>query len=137
MHDNFTMRAVVLARHGGPEVLKIMEVPAPVPRANEVRVKVRAIGINFAEVLSRRGMYTWAPKLPYILGMEAFGEIDAVGDAVTTHKIGDPVIAGTQFGAYAEFICIPAERALPPPRGFRPEESAAFASNYMTAWIGL
>ena len=131
------MRAVVLTRHGGPDVLKITDVPTPTPRAGEVRVKIRVIGINFAEILSRRGLYGWAPSRPYILGMEAFGEIDAVGDGVTSHRVGDPVIAGTQFGAYAELICVPAERALIPPRGYSPEESAAFASNYMTAWIGL
>jgi NADPH2:quinone reductase len=131
------MRAFLLTRYGGPDVLKITDVPMPSPRPGEVRVKVRTIGINFAEVLSRRGLYGWAPALPYILGMEAFGEIDAVGEGVTSHEVGDRVIAGTQFGAYAEFICVPAERALVPPRGFSAEESAAFAVNYMTAWIGL
>jgi len=131
------MRAVVLTRHGGPEVLKITNVPTPAPRAGEVRVRIRAIGINFAEILSRRGLYGWAPSLPYILGMEGAGEIDAVGDGVTSHNVGDRVITGTQFGNYAELICVPAERALVPPRGYSAAESAAFASNYMTAWIGL
>src|SRR5215210_405216 len=98
------MRAVMLTRYGGPEVLRITDVATPVPRAGEVRVKVRTIGINFAEILSRRGLYGWAPPLPYILGMEAFGEIDTVGEGVTTHQPGDAVIAGTQFGTYAEFI---------------------------------
>lgn len=131
------MRAVLLTRYGNADVLTITDVPTTRPRPGEVRVRVRAIGINFAEVLSRRGLYGWAPALPYILGMEAFGEIDAIGEGVTSHKIGDAVIAGTQFGAYAEFICVPAERALVPPRGFSVEENAAFAVNYMTAWIGL
>jgi NADPH:quinone reductase-like Zn-dependent oxidoreductase len=131
------MRAILLTRHGGPEVLRITEVPVPEPRAGEVRVRIRVIGINFAEVLSRRGLYGWAPKLPYILGMEAFGEVDAIGDGVTSHRAGDAVIVGTQFGTYAEFICVPAERVLTAPRGFTPQESAAFAVNYLTAWIGL
>jgi NADPH:quinone reductase-like Zn-dependent oxidoreductase len=131
------MHAVLLTRHGGPEVLRITDVAKPEPRSGEVRVKIRMIGINFAEVLSRRGLYGWAPRLPYILGMEGFGTIDALGEGVTTHRVGDPVIAGTQFGTYAEFIGVPAERALPPPRGFTAEESAAFAVNYLTAWIGL
>ncbi|HJQ35826.1 MAG TPA: zinc-binding dehydrogenase [Thermoanaerobaculia bacterium] len=131
------MRAILLTRHGGPDVLKITEVPTPSPRAGEVRVRIHAIGINFAEVLSRRGLYGWAPSLPYILGMEGFGEVDAVGEGVTSHKVGDRVIAGTQFGCYAEFICVPAERALVPPRGFSTDENAAFAVNFMTAWIGL
>jgi NADPH:quinone reductase-like Zn-dependent oxidoreductase len=131
------MRAILLTRHGGPDVLRITDVATPQPRSNEVRVKIRTIGINFAEVLSRRGLYGWAPSLPYILGMEAFGEIDAVGDGVTTHQRGDLVIVGTQFGTYAEFICVLAERALPAPRGFSPEQCAAFAVSHLTAWIGL
>jgi NADPH:quinone reductase-like Zn-dependent oxidoreductase len=131
------MRAFVLTRHGGAEVLRLSEVPAPEPRAEEVRVRIRAIGVNFAEILSRRGLYGWAPNLPYILGMEAFGEIDAVGSAVTSHRIGTPVLVGTKFGTYAEHICVPAARALPVPRGFTPAQSAAFTVNYLTAWIGL
>lgn len=62
------MRAVVLSRHGGPEVLRIADVPTPEPRANEARVRIQTIGINFAEVLSRRGLYGWAPRLPYVPG---------------------------------------------------------------------
>lgn len=122
------MRAIVLTRHGGPEVLRVTEVPQPQPRDGEVRVRVRTIGVNFAEILSRRGVYGWAPPLPYILGMEAFGEIDGTGE---------PVIVGTQSGTYAEFICVPRERALPPPRGFTADECAAFAVMFLTAWVGL
>ena len=131
------MRAVLLTRHGSPDVLRIVDVPTPQPRANEVRVKIRFVGINFAEVLSRRGLYGWAPPLPYILGMEAFGTVDAIGEAVTTHRTGDEVIVGTKFGTCAEWICIPADRALVAPRGFTPQQSAAFAVNYATAWVGL
>jgi NADPH2:quinone reductase len=131
------MRAVLLTRYGGPEVLRISEVATPEPRGGEVRVRIRRIGINFAEVLSRRGLYGWAPRLPYILGMEACGMVDAVGSGVTTHKTGDRVIVGTQFGAYAEFICVPAARVLPAPEGLTEDECAAFAVNYLTAWIGL
>jgi NADPH:quinone reductase-like Zn-dependent oxidoreductase len=131
------MRAVLLTRYGGPEVLRISDVPAPEPRGGEVRVRIRTIGINFAEVLSRRGLYGWAPRLPYILGMEAFGNVDAVGSGVTAHKAGDRVIVGTQFGTYAEFICVPEARVLPAPERLTDDECAAFAVNYLTAWIGL
>ena len=131
------MRAVVLTRHGDADVLRITDVETPQPKRGEVRVRIRYIGINFAEVLSRRGVYGWAPRLPYIPGMEASGEIDAVGEGVTTHGQGDPVIIGTKFGTYAEFLCIPASRALAPPRGFTPQQSAAFGVNFLTAWIGL
>ena len=131
------MRAIVLTRYGGPDVLRIADVPTPTPAKGEVRVRIEVVGINFAEVLSRRGLYGWAPRLPYILGMEAFGAIDAVGDGVTTHAIGDAVVVGTQYGTYAEQICIPAARALPAPGPLTPVQSAAFAVNYLTAWIGL
>ena len=131
------MRAVVLTRYGGADALRITDVPRPEPRAGEVRVRIRAIGINFAEVLSRRGLYGWAPRLPYILGMEASGVVDAIGDGVTSHAVGDAVIVGTKYGTYAEYICVPASRALTAPRGFTVAESAAFAVNYLTAWIGL
>jgi NADPH:quinone reductase-like Zn-dependent oxidoreductase len=131
------VRAFVLTRYGGPDVLRIAEVATPEPRANEVRVRVQTIGINFAEILSRRGLYGWAPKLPYVLGMEAFGVIDAVGSEVTSHVAGAPVLVGTKFGTYADFLCVAADRALPVPHGFTPAQSAAFAVNYLTAWIGL
>jgi len=75
------MRAVVLQRHGGASVLKLSERPDPTPGPGQVAVRVRTVGINFAEVLSRKGLYGWAPKMPYVPGMEAFGEIIAVGSA--------------------------------------------------------
>lgn len=122
------MKAYVLTKHGGAEVLRISEVPKPEPKAGEVRVRIRTIGLNFAEVLSRRGLYSWAPKLPYILGMEAFGEIDGTGE---------PVIVGTQYGTYAEYICVPRERAVPAVAAFSPDENAAFLVGFVTAWVGL
>ena len=131
------MRAVLLSRYGGPDVLRVADVPRPSPQSGEVRVRIEWIGVNFAEVLSRRGVYGWAPPLSYIPGMEGFGEIDAIGEGVTTHRPGERVIVGTKFGTYAEYVCVPAERALTAPRGFTPQQSAAFAVNYLTAWIGL
>ncbi|HEY0156217.1 MAG TPA: zinc-binding dehydrogenase [Thermoanaerobaculia bacterium] len=131
------MRAVLLTRYGGPEVLRIADVPAPEPREGEVRVRVRLVGVNFAEVLSRRGLYGWAPRLPYILGMEALGDVDAIGAGVTSHRVGERVIVGTQFGTYADFVCVPAARVLAAPAELTDEECAAFAVNYLTAWIGL
>jgi NADPH2:quinone reductase len=131
------VKAVLLTRHGGPEVLRVTDVPIPEPKAGEVRVRVEFIGINFAEILSRRGVYSWAPRLPYILGMEASGTVDAVGEGVAGIAVGDAVIVGTQYGTYAEFICVPAERALPAPQWLSMKECAAFAVNYLTAWIGL
>lgn len=131
------MKAILLAKHGGPDVLQMRDLPLPKPGRGEVRVKIEFIGVNFAEVLSRRGVYGWAPKLPYVPGMEASGTVDAVGEGVDRIERGAPVIVGTQSGTYAEFICVPAGRVLPAPRDYSPRESAAFAVNYLTAWIGL
>ena len=131
------MLAVLLRRHGDAGVLRITEVETPQPGPGEVRVRIHYIGINFAEVLSRRGVYGWAPQLPYIPGMEASGEIDAIGDGVTGRRVGDPVVVGTKYGTYAEFLCVPANRALAAPRGYSAEQSAAFGVNFLTAWIGL
>ena len=127
----------MLYRHGAPEVLRVRGVPEPVPGAGEVRVRVEAIGLNYAEVLSRKGLYGWAPRMPYTLGMEATGTIDALGSGVETHVVGERVIVGAQHGAYAERIAVPAWQALPAISDFSPAENAAFAINYLTAWIAL
>ena len=131
------MKAFTLTKHGNPSVLKITEIPEPNPNAGEIRIKIKKIGINYAEILSRKGMYGWAPKLPYILGMEAFGEIDALGENVSHRQIGEHVIIGTQFGSYAEKILVKEQQALPVIESFSPEENAAFAVNYLTAWVSL
>ncbi|HEX2209293.1 MAG TPA: zinc-binding dehydrogenase [Longimicrobium sp.] len=131
------MRAIVLERHGGPEALRVREVPDPTPGAGEVRVRVEAIGVNYAEVLSRKGLYGWAPPMPYTLGMEATGTIDALGAGVEGRAIGERVIVGAQHGGYAERIVIPQAQALPAVPGFSTEENAAIGVNYITAWVAL
>jgi len=130
------MRAVLLRRHGPPRVLRIEDVATPTPGPGQVSVRLEAIGVNYAEVLSRRGLYGWAPKRPYILGMEGAGRIDAVGKGVA-RKVGEAVVVGTQSGAYAERIVVPSARALPALPDFSVEENAAFGVNWLTAWVGL
>ena len=131
------MRAIVLERHGGPEVLRVREIPDPAPGAGEVRVRVEAIGVNYAEVLSRKGLYGWAPGMPYTPGMEAAGTIDALGAGVEGRSIGERVLVGTQYGAYAEKLVVPERQALPAVPGFSTEENAAIGVNYLTAWVAL
>lgn len=130
------MRAVVLARHGGVEVLRPTTVALPVPAGDEVRVRIECIGVNYAEVLSRRGEYGWAPPLPYVPGMEAYGRIDAVGPQAR-RQIGEAVIVGAQHGCYAEQVVVPERQALPAIASYSPDENAAFAVNYVTAWVAL
>jgi NADPH2:quinone reductase len=131
------VRAVVLDRHGGPDVLRIRTVPDPTPGLGEVRVRVEAIGVNYAEILSRIGLYGWAPPMPYTPGMEATGTVELLGPSVERPAIGDRVIVGAKHGAYAEKIVVPARQALPDIAGFSIEENAAIAVNYLTAWVAL
>jgi NADPH:quinone reductase-like Zn-dependent oxidoreductase len=131
------MRAWMLRRTGGPDALELTDVPKPAPGPGEIRVRVEAIGINYAEVLSRKGLYGWAPKRPYVPGMEAVGRVEALGAEVEGRSVGERVLCGMQHGAYAEQVVVPERRALPAPEDFSLEESAAFAVNFLTAWVSL
>lgn len=130
------MRAYPLTKHGGTSVLKMQEVDEPEPGEGEVKIKVSHIGINYAEILSRRGQYQWAPKKPYVPGMEAYGTIEALGPGVD-RKIGEQVVAGAQYGAYAEKMVLPEYLAFPKLPDYSDAEQAAFLVNYMTAWVAL
>jgi NADPH2:quinone reductase len=131
------MKAIVLKKTGGPDVLSVAEVNDPRPGKGEVLASVSFAGINYAEILSRKGLYSWAPKRPYILGMECAGVIEAVGEGVSQSRIGERVMAGAKHGCYAEKIAVPEANAVPVPGGYSMEEGAAFLVNYMTAWVSL
>jgi NADPH:quinone reductase-like Zn-dependent oxidoreductase len=131
------MRAVVLTGTGGPEVLQVQEKPDPSVGPGEIRIAVRAAGINFADTLARVGLYPDAPKPPCVLGYEVAGEVESVGEGVGEHKLGDRVIAGTRFGGQAELVTVPAEQALPLPERLSFEQGAAFPVNYGTAYAAL
>lgn len=131
------MKAYLLTRAGKPEVLKIHEVEEPQPKEGEVKVQIETIGLNYAEVLSRRGQYGWAPKKPYIPGMEAYGEVVEVGGGVTSTVVGAKVIIGNQYGAYSEYICVPEHLVFNANEEISPEENAALVVNFMTAWVAL
>jgi NADPH:quinone reductase-like Zn-dependent oxidoreductase len=131
------MRQVVITRHGAPEVLKVREAPDPVPAEGEVRIAVRAAGVNFADVLARLGLYPDAPKPPVVVGYEVSGVIDAIGRGVTTHREGDRVVAITRFGGYADRVVTSAPLAFPIPDGVDDGAAAAIPVNYVTALIAL
>lgn len=131
------MRAVVLTGTGGPEVLKVQERPDPAVGPGEIRVAVRAAGINFADTLARVGLYPDAPKTPCVLGYEVAGEVETVGEGVDSWTVGDRVVAGTRFGGQAELVTVPAEQALPLPERLSFEQGAAFPVNYGTAYAAL
>ncbi len=131
------MKAVVLTGTGGPEVLQVLERPDPVVGPGEVRVAVKAAGINFADTLARVGLYPDAPKPPCVLGYEVAGEVEAVGEEVSAHAVGDRVIAGTRFGGQAELVTVPEAQVLPLPERLSFEQGAAFPVNYGTAYAAL
>ena len=131
------MRAVVLTAHGTYDVLQVQERPDPAPGAGQVRIDVRACGVNFAEHMARQGLYEDAPAPPCVLGYEVAGLIDAVGDGVTDAGVGDRVMAGTRFGGYASSVVVEAADAVPVPDGVSFAQAAAIPVNYATAWAGL
>jgi len=131
------MRAVVLTGHGGPEVLKVQERPDPEVGEGEVRIAVKAAGINFADTMARVGLYPDAPKTPCVLGYEVAGEIESVGPGVSDSKAGDRVMGGTRFGGQAELVTVDAAQVLPLPERFSFEQGAAFPVNYGTAYAAL
>ena len=131
------MRSVVITRHGPPEVLEVEERPEPVVGPGEVRIAVRAAGINFADLMARSGMYPDAPKPPCVVGYEVAGEVESVGEGVERYSVGDRVVAGTVFGGYSEVVTAVEANVIPLPERLSFEQGAAVPVNYATAWAGL
>jgi NADPH:quinone reductase-like Zn-dependent oxidoreductase len=131
------MRAVVLTGHGGPEVLQVQERPDPTAGPREVRIAVKAAGINFADTMARVGLYPEAPKPPCVLGYEVAGEVESVGDGVDSVKVGDRVMAGTRFGGQQSMVTVPAGQVIPLSDSLSYEQGAAFPVNYATAYAAL
>jgi synaptic vesicle membrane protein VAT-1 len=131
------MRAVVQTGTGGPEVLQVQERPDPPVGPGDVRIAVRAAGINFADTLARVGLYPDAPKPPCVMGYEVAGEIESVGEGVSDHKAGDRVVAGTRFGGQASMVSVPEGQVLPLAKRLSFEQGAAIPVNYSTAYSGL
>jgi len=131
------MHEVVITRYGGPEVLAVRETADRTPGEGEVRIAVRAAGVNFADVLARIGLYPDAPKPPVVVGYEVAGYVDAVGPGVVNPHEGDHVVALTRFGGYASSVVVPAASAFPVPPGLSDAEAAAVPVNYVTALLAL
>jgi NADPH:quinone reductase-like Zn-dependent oxidoreductase len=127
------MKQIWITRHGSPEVLVLREAPDPTPAAGEVRVRVRAAGINFADIMARIGMYPDAPPLPFVPGYEVSGVIDAVGDGVDAARIGQRVLAAVRFGGYSDVVNARSEFAIELPAAMTFEEGAGLPVVYFTA----
>jgi NADPH:quinone reductase-like Zn-dependent oxidoreductase len=131
------MRQAVITRHGPPDVFEVREAPDPVAGDTDLRIRVRAAGVNFADVLSRLGLYPDAPTPPVVVGYEVAGHIDTVGRSVTGFTPGDRVIALTRFGGYSDMVVVPADRAFHFPHELSDAEAAAVPVNYLTAALAL
>lgn len=128
------MQHIVISATGGPDRLVLREVADPEPQHDELRVRVRASGVNFADLLARQGLYPDAPKLPAVVGYEVAGVVDAIGPAAATDWQGREVIALTRFGGYADTVVVPQQRVFAKPSTLSFEQGAALPVNYLTAW---
>jgi NADPH:quinone reductase-like Zn-dependent oxidoreductase len=128
------MKQIVITAHGGPEKLAIQEAPDPAPGPGTVRIRVTASGINFADILARRGLYPDAPKPPAVVGYEVAGAIDALGPGVSGFRGGERVFALTRFGGYSDVVVVPVDQVFECPPSLTPEQCAAIPVNYLTAW---
>jgi NADPH2:quinone reductase len=125
------MKAIQVQKSGGPEVLTLVDLPAPTPKPNEAVIKIAASGVNFIDVYFREGRYPAA--LPFVNGQEAAGTVSEVGAEVKSLKPGDRVAYSSVLGSYAEYAAVPAEKLVRVPDNVKPEEAAAAMLQGMTA----
>ncbi|MEJ2605551.1 MAG: zinc-binding dehydrogenase [Anaerolineales bacterium] len=133
---------IVVARHGGPEVLQMIEEELPEPQSGEVRVKVQTAGVSAYDLMFRRsGMLPGTPHVPFTLGTDVVGVADKLGEGVSTIELGK-TLAGMTFsrgglGGYSEYICLPASDLVSVPAGIDPVEAVCLLANYLTAHLAL
>lgn len=124
---------IAIMRKGGPDVSEIIEEDLPEPGSGEVRVRILAAGVAFAEVMMRHGMYPGAPAMPFTPGWDLVGVVEQVGPDVTSIRERQQVIALTGFGSYAQYRNIEAKELVPLPEGLDAAEAVTVALNYLTA----
>jgi NADPH:quinone reductase-like Zn-dependent oxidoreductase len=128
------MKQIWIPKIGGPEVLELREAPDPEPAAGEIRLRVRASGINFADILARMGLYKDSPPRPCVVGYEVAGYVDGIGDGVEGVAEGDRMVTATRFGGYSDVVCVPAAQARPIPAALDFEDAASIPVNWLTSW---
>ena len=134
------MNKVVIHRAGGHDRLTLEQHPSPTPAPQEVLIAVEAAGVNYADVIVRRGLYATAKKYvgwPITPGFEVAGTVAALGAGVAGLAVGDPVLAVTLFNGYSTEVAVPRHQVFPIPAGFTVPEAAAFPAVFITAWYGL
>src|ERR1700688_1177866 len=119
------MKQMFVVGHGGPEKLQLRESPEPSPAGGQIRIRVKASGINFADILARQGLYPDAPKVPCVVGYEVSGSVAAVGSAARPDWIGREVFALTRFGGYADTVVVPEIQVFGKPASLSHEQCAA------------
>ena len=131
------MRQVVTTRNGGVEVLQVQDAPDPAPANGEVLVRVKAAGLNFADIMARQGLYPDGPPKPCVMGYEVAGVVESLGEGVDQTLLGKPVVAMTRFKGQAEIIAVGANQVFEKPESLSFEEAAAVPVNYLTAYALL
>lgn len=126
--------AIELVGAGGYDKLRLKQLPYPIPDVNEVVVRVKFAGLNFADLMRRQGLYSPAPKYPYVPGFEASGVVEAVGSDVPDLAVGDRVIITAGDGMWAEYVTLPSSQCFKMPEKMTFEEGAALIANYVTAY---
>ena len=132
-----SMNFVAHGAGGAPQVMHLSDMPVPKPAATEVLIKVAYAGVNRPDCLQRSGRYPPPPGASPILGLEASGQVVALGEGVTRWKQGDWVCGLANGGAYAEYVCIPQGQVLPVPEGLSLLQAAALPENYFTVWTNV
>ncbi len=123
------MRAIVTTANGDVRVMKVEQLPDPVPTVGQVLVRVKAAGLNFADILARQGLYPDGPRKPCVMGYEVSGVVEDVGSDVDRKMIGQAVIGMTRFGGQAELVAVSASQVFAKPEHLSFEESAAIPVN--------
>ena len=131
------MKQIWIPRTGPPEVLELREAPAPEPAEGEVLIAVEAAGVNFADLMTRMGLYPDAPPLPTVVGYEVAGAVSAVGEGVSTGLVGAPVVAMTRFGGYSSSVVVKKGQLAMRPDGLDAVTAAAIPVTGLTAWMML
>ena len=131
------MNKIVVTKFGGPEVLVLKEDVAPILGAGQIRIAVKAAGVNFADVMMRMGLYPEAPSPPFTPGYEIAGEVTEVGTSTKGYVCGDRVVAAVKFHGYVSEACVEPDVARKIPESVTYEEAASIPVNWLTAWVAL
>ncbi len=131
------MQQIWIPRIGDPDVMEVRDAPDPTPDDGEVRILVKASGVNFADLMARMGLYPDAPPLAAVVGYEVAGVIDAVGKGVDEKRVGERVLSLTKFGGYSSMICVAEAQAVPFPDELDDVHAASIPVTGLTSWMML